>query len=341
MKNDPRHPEHHYISAEAADAWRYDSGEWNPSMYNDRAAESFDMFSDDPLRFEEIAFMVWNSFRDIYKITQFNNRFSDKYKTACIKFEKLVKEAARCCVTKAVLEQKDHSFPMLGDLSIESLYRAVSFNFRKTYASIQEKKLLRGTVDVVMLELISGWSVLLDRLKSTEERIRLLREGKLKADSLIARAQLFLNQPTAAKPKETISREKDPGSETAPRKAPAFPVLGSVLRTAGMDETALKADAKPEEEKAADETKPYASMKQRKKAERLARKQSRQAAEKSPREKEPSGVIHPTDVFRAEDEAELVHLYEEFQRSLKPEEAFLADPRRIPVPIGVAPPVRA
>ena len=46
-------------------------------------------------------------------------------------------------------------------------------------------------------------------------------------------------------------------------------------------------------------------------------------------------------VFTAEDEAELVHLYEEFQRSLRPEEAFLADPRRIPVPIGVAPPVRA
>ena len=65
------------------------------------------------------------------------------------------------------------------ELELQDLYNMVSLNYRKTRSAWQDSVRLQGCADMKLLDLESRWVSLADRLRSTEEKIRLIRDGKI------------------------------------------------------------------------------------------------------------------------------------------------------------------
>ena len=201
-------------------------------------AETFEAFSEAPLTFEEMAAGMRKDLERVYTLTGTLNRYSADYPLVCRQLERMIRRMGSCCVTKAVLEQKGFEFPALKDLDMKDLYCMVSFNFRKTRTAYHDSERMKGCADMGLLELECRWVDLAERLKATEEKIRMVRSGKLNADRMLERAQLF-------KGEKCIQRKHsdDPGALTG--KARALPVIGSVARQMIAErkagETAMKA----------------------------------------------------------------------------------------------------
>lgn len=314
--------------------------------------EEFDAFSDDPLDFEEFTATLADDVHQIYIFSRILNRFSEKYQSISLQLEKGLAKLASCCVTKAILEKKGFTFPQLENLTIKPLYCAVSFNFRKVHAAVKETTNKNYRMWAQLIDIEFGWHTLAERLKATEEKIRDIQSGKINVDHLIDRIRFFREKESAAPAVQP--RETGPS-----RKAYAYPVMGPVLRemtseTKGAvpgaiagsrcDMSAyLQPEPLPETENIG--TKTYDSMKQRKKAERLARKHARQA---EPKGTGPAGTIPdlqtilPADASGSrtglpEPEGEDIHMF-----------GFLSQHRRdgkvsgkVPVPVGGPLPERA
>ena len=77
---------------------------------------------------------------------------------------------------KAVLEQEGFTFTRLDDLSAEALYCCVSFNFRKCHAALKEGR-EKHIADFKLLDLECRLFELADRLRSTGDKVRMIREG--------------------------------------------------------------------------------------------------------------------------------------------------------------------
>lgn len=183
--------------------------------------ETIGGFSDSPLVFEEYAEALMDDLEDIYYLTQIDNRFSPNYLSACETMDKIVRLLASCCVTKAVLEQKGFSFPKLERLTADGLFGCLSFNFRKCHAAIKEGR-QKNILDYRLLKMECRLYELSERLKSTGEKIRMIRSGKIKADAMLERTLVF----------KTAAQEKKPDFRfpSGTRAPVSFPVLGSVAR---------------------------------------------------------------------------------------------------------------
>ena len=180
--------------------------------------EPMDEFSDAPLEFEELAETLWKILNDTYILSVKYNRQSPYYPKLCSHLEKDIKQLGSLCVTKAVLEQKDLSFPKLEGLTVKELYAMVSLHFRKCRQAFQDGCDAGKGYDMEMLDWVCRWALLAERLKATEEKIRKIRSGKINVDQLLERAQAFKNEPRG----ERVRR--DPQEI---RKAASLPVIRS------------------------------------------------------------------------------------------------------------------
>lgn len=184
--------------------------------------EPFSSFTESPLDFEEMTLTLYKDLQEVYELTGILNRFSRNYPVACRLLEQLIKRLGSCLVTKAAMEQKDFIFPHLQNLSIEDLYRMISFNFRKTHVAFCEGKEKSGCADMGLLEQECRLADLAERLRATEEKIRQIKAGKVDVDSLLERAKFYRDRRKTSVPAKTGS------SRTV--KARALPVFNSVIK---------------------------------------------------------------------------------------------------------------
>lgn len=127
---------------------------------------------------------------------------------------------ASCCVTKAALEKKGHSFPDLSNVDSVDLFRMASFNFRKCHALFQEiTKTQSRLCCQTVLDLERRWFNALERLRATEEKIDAIRAGKISADQLLNRARVF--SPKRVPAKMRVINHKPLGE----KKTSSFPIL--------------------------------------------------------------------------------------------------------------------
>ena len=180
--------------------------------------EPMDEFSDAPLEFEELAETLWKILNDTYILSVRYNRHSPFYLKLCCQLEKHIRQFGSLCITKAVLEQKDLSFPKLQDMTIRELYSMVSLHFRKCRQAFQEGCDSGQGHDMEMVDRVCRWGYLAERLKATEERIQKIRSGEINADQYFDRAQVFRSEPRGKRP------QRDPREI---RKAASLPVISS------------------------------------------------------------------------------------------------------------------
>ena len=180
--------------------------------------EPLDEFSDAPLEFEKLTEALWEDLTETYILAASYNRRSPFYLILCNHLEKNIRQLGSLCVTKAVLEQKDMKFPKLEGLTIKELYTMVSLHFRKCHTAFQDIRKEGIGIDVTMMDWVCRWASLAEKLKATEEKIRKIESGKISADSLLERAQVFKGE----------SRGKRPEIDTQEiRNASSLPIIGS------------------------------------------------------------------------------------------------------------------
>ena len=185
-------------------------------------AESFEEFSESPLEFEEMATALRDDLESVYTLTGTLNRFSPDYVNCCRVLEKMIRRMGSYCVTRAVLEQKGFAFPKLKTPDLQDLYSMLSFNFRKTRKAFHDGKAKRNCADMKLLDLECRWVDLAEKLKATGERIRLIQNGKISADAILEREQMFKGGK--------VSGREASSSRPLDGKARALPVIGSVAR---------------------------------------------------------------------------------------------------------------
>ena len=242
-------------------------------------------FSSDPISFEEMTSAVFTDIKQLEGLAVVKNRFSEAYLDISRRLEKGIAELASCAITKTVFEQKGYRFASLEKLTIPLLYSMLSFHFRKCHAAVQGYAFKNQQAWMQMLEMEMRWYNLAKRLKATDDKIKLIREGKLNPDSIINYLHAYAawgktassnkeNQTTAPKKAKTHEPKALP-----PTQAPAFPMMGDFLREAFPQKEKVPTAAAPqkdEEPKAQEQPKVYDSIKARKKAERLERKHARE-----------------------------------------------------------------
>ena len=202
--------------------------------------ESLDEYSDAPLEFEEMALTLWERLNDVYDQSVRYYRHSPRYSELCDILEKNIRLLGRLCVTKAVLEQKGMAFPGLEELTVKKLYSMVSLHFRKCDRAYCELRDNGDGLDMSLLDRLCRWTGLAEQLKATEEKIRKIRSGKISADSMLERAEVFRGEARGRRPE----RRPQPI-----RRAAALPVLGSFAREVLRDKKRRDAEKVREQRK--------------------------------------------------------------------------------------------
>ena len=149
------------------------------------AFEDTGNFDRSPLGFEETAASLRQDLDELMYFCCVLNRYSLDYLEHCAKLEEAIKRMASLCVTRAALEQMGLSFIHLNGLKLETLIEMVSYHFRKCHSAVQGAK----HDDMIYAQrafiMECRWAGLLQRLDATDKRINLIREGKIRAESLI------------------------------------------------------------------------------------------------------------------------------------------------------------
>ena len=245
--------------------------------------EAEELFNYEGLSFEEMASSISEDVVELHGCAMVLNRFGQNYLDLSRLLERGIAVVASCWVTRAVFEKQGIAFKNLIMPEISVLYGIVSGHFRKCHSAVkgttaQNRKFWTG-----MLEMEIRWYNLARRLKATEDRIGLIRAGKISIDKMLEKLDADLLRDRSAAPKKQTAPE---GTKALPEgKAVSFPVMGTFLREKfGKGAAGAKEPVPAAVPEQAAEPKVYASMKQRKKAERLARKhaaENRAAAEKT------------------------------------------------------------
>ena len=135
--------------------------------------ETLDDYSLDPIGFGEMTRKMLDQVDDIFALAVKYNRRSSQYLKLCMNLERGIKYLGSCCLTKYAMEVQNakYTFPELGQLSTEKLYRMASFQFRKIDRALNEYKQEKHDIDDTLLDLQFRYFNLLQRLRSTEVKI--------------------------------------------------------------------------------------------------------------------------------------------------------------------------
>ena len=201
-------------------------------------SESDDEFTMDPIGFEDMTESLCRDAEVLFSMTATQNRLSEAFMTTTGNLEKLIRRLGSCCLTKAALEAGGRTLPKLEGLDIRRLYCLGSFNFRKCHASISDGISRQQMFNISMLKMECSWFTTLQRLRSTEEKIAQIREGKISIDSLIRQDGFCKGDPSDQKDEDSSHSEFG--------KAAAFPIIRSALEeTAAGAELRLGTSRKP------------------------------------------------------------------------------------------------
>ena len=136
------------------------------------AFEPYDAFSTKPLEFAETALRLDIEAREMFAILRSVNRHSPLFYRLSGPFEKLISQLGSCCITKAVIEQRENdSFELLQYLTIDSLREMTAFQFRKCSAAFMDSRAC-GKINTEAFAFSVRWAALDKRLIATEEKIR-------------------------------------------------------------------------------------------------------------------------------------------------------------------------
>ena len=183
--------------------------------------ESEDEYSSAPLEFEEIARTLWEDLNDVYALAVRTNRHSPDYQVLCARLEKNIRLVGSLCVTGAVLEQKEQPLSLPEGMDVKELYAMVSLHFRKCDRAYRELRDSGKGLDMSLLDQVTRWAALAEKLKATGEKIRNIRSGRISADSLLERAEVF---------RGAVRDRRPSGAVKAIRRASSLPVLRSYAR---------------------------------------------------------------------------------------------------------------
>ena len=143
--------------------------------------EPFDAFSAEPLGFVEKTMRLNTESAILFSQVSRISRFSPLFIRMSAQLERMTARLGSCCITKAVLEQQEgKSIRALRILTIGSLREMAAFNFRKCYASFMESD-AAGVYKPEAFTLSMRWAALDSRLEATEEKIEMIKAGKIKA----------------------------------------------------------------------------------------------------------------------------------------------------------------
>ena len=245
--------------------------------------EAEELFNYEGLSFEEMASSISEDVVELHGCAMVLNRFGQNYLDLSRLLERGIAVVASCWVTRAVFEKQGIAFKNLIMPEISVLYGIVSGHFRKCHSAVKGTTAQNRKFWTAMLEMEIRWYNLARCLKATEDRIGLIRAGKISIDKMLEKLDADLLRDRSAAPKKQTAPE---GTKALPEgKAVSFPVMGTFLREKfGKGAAGAKEPVPAAVPEQAAEPKVYASMKQRKKAERLARKhaaENRAAAEKT------------------------------------------------------------
>ena len=134
--------------------------------------ETLDDYSTDPVSFNEMSLLLLKKVEDVFDYASKYNRHSPQYLKSCVQLEKGIKYLGSCCVTKrALINEGKQSFPDLGQLTTEKLYRMASLHFRKIDRALTEHIAEKDDVDTPLLDMQFRYFNLLQRLRSTETKL--------------------------------------------------------------------------------------------------------------------------------------------------------------------------
>ena len=233
--------------------------------------EAPELFNYEGLSFEEMAASISEDVIELHGIAEVTNRFSQTYLELSRLLERGITEVASCWVTRAAFEKQGVVFKNLKMPGIPMLYGIVSGHFRKCHSAVSGTTIQNRRFWTGMLEMEIRWYHLARRLKATEDRIGLIRAGKISIDKMLEKLDADLLRDRSAAPKKQTTPE---GAKALPEgRAVSFPVIGTFLREKfGKGAEREKEPVPVSAPEKAEAPKVYASMKQRKKAERLARR---------------------------------------------------------------------
>lgn len=157
--------------------------------------ESPDEFSNAPLEFTDSTKSLWDDTQIIYYHAAMENRFSENYLKLCGQLEKNIRRLGSLCLTKAVLERKGLNFPEISGLNILELVKMVSFHFRKCHAAFRGVYYDNNFIGMTYMSWEFTWFDLGNRLKATDDKIDMIRSGKINADELLSHAEKFSGEP--------------------------------------------------------------------------------------------------------------------------------------------------
>ena len=197
----------------------------NSADDDDLPFEPLDLYSTDPVEFDEMSLRMLSKVEDIFDLTRLYNRHSAKYLKACALLDKGIRHLAVCCLTKIALEVNKKQTPGLGQLSTEKLYGMASLNFRKLDDALSEK--FRNSYELYpeLTNMHMRFFNLLLRLRSTDTKIHLFlmrkyydsHEDPAPSHNGLAFSKKSWNRSFSAEKPEPPSF----------RKAPAFPLKGT------------------------------------------------------------------------------------------------------------------
>ena len=195
--------------------------------------ETLDDLDLTPIEFREAAEMITESMAAWYGVCVRANRLSKGYLDSVFQMIAVMKQAAGCCITKAVLEQDGESFPSLEHLDIDTMYSTASSLFRKTHDAAMHYLKNGHSCSGRALAAEMALFDLLRRLQATSERITKIREKHIGSEKILAMRQ---GHPAPSKGK----RDSSPSAANPVKKAVSFPVRSRFLKKTADNGSAEK-----------------------------------------------------------------------------------------------------
>lgn len=203
--------------------------------------ESINEFSSAPFEFEETAKWLWEDTQITYYHAGIENRFSENYLKLCGRLETNIRRLGSFCLTKTVLEQNGSEFPELSNLNIRELVKMVSFHLRKCHAAFQGMYYDNNFLGMSYLNWEFRWFELGNRLKATEVKIVKIREGKIKAETILQQAEQFSGETQNDGSTENVFPGDLPVNESAE------PLEGTIAREMDRREREAEKEQRREE----------------------------------------------------------------------------------------------
>lgn len=205
--------------------------------------EPEEYYNSAPLQFEEMAQSLWILTNNIHYAATRYNRHSPTYMTLQINLEKNIRQLGSVCITKALLEKSGENFLKLDRISLHELYCMVSLHFRKCFSAYQDLQNNEQALDLNLINRIFSWAALAERLKATEDKIQKIKDGKIKIETMLDRAQVYNKEPDM--------RKDQSGSIVNPKlRTSALPIMKSFAKKIKEQKSAEEKQEKSQQREA-------------------------------------------------------------------------------------------